>query len=104
MLVTTTDIVPGTRVQILGIVRGNIVTSKNIGRDIMASARNIVGGEVNSYTDMTNEARAIAEQRMVSEAESLGADAIMAMRFGTSVLSPGMIEMLAYGTAVKFVS
>ena len=104
MLVTTTDIIPGTQVQILGLVRGNIVTSKNVGRDIMASARNLVGGEVKSYTDMSNEARDVATNRMVSEAQAMGADAIMAMRFGTSVISPGMIEMLAYGTAVKIVS
>ena len=91
MLITTTDIIPGTQVQVLGLVRGNVVTSKNIGRDIMASARNVVGGEVKSYTQMSNEARDIATERMVEEAQKLGADAIMAMRFGTSVISQGMI-------------
>ena len=90
MIVTTADVVPGQAVQILGLVRGNIVTSKNIGRDIMASAKTLVGGEIKSYTMMTNEARQIAED-------------IVAMRFSESAIMQGTIEMLAYGTAVKFI-
>lgn len=104
MLISTSDIVPTDKtVQILGLVRGNIVTSKNIGRDIMASAKTLVGGEIKSYSEMTNEARQIAEDRMIAEAEKLGADGIISMRFSSNTVMQGTIEMLAYGTAVKFV-
>lgn len=104
MLVSTSDIVPTDKtVQILGLVRGNIVTSKNIGRDIMASAKTLVGGEIKSYSEMTNEARQIAEDRMIAEAEKLGADGIVSKRFSSNTVMQGTIEMLAYGTAVKFV-
>lgn len=103
MIITTADVVPGQAIQILGLVRGNIVTSKNIGRDIMASAKTLVGGEIKSYTMMTNEARQIAEDRMIEQAAALGADAIVAMRFSESAIMQGTIEMLAYGTAVKFI-
>ena len=104
MLVSTSDFVPTDKtVQILGLVRGNIVTSKNIGRDIMASAKTLVGGEIKSYSEMTNEARQIAEDRMIAEAEKLGADGIVSMRFSSNTVMQGTIEMLAYGTAVKFV-
>ena len=104
MLVSTSDIVPTDKtVQILGLVRGNIVTSKNIGRDIMASAKTLVGGEIKSYSEMANEARQIAEDRMIAEAEKLGADGIISMRFSSNTVMQGTIEMLAYGTAVKFV-
>ena len=103
MLVTTCDVIPGQQVQILGLVRGNIVTSKHIGRDIMAGLKNIAGGEIKSYTDMMNEGRAIAEQRMIAEAEQLGANAIICARFASSSVLEGTQEMLAYGTAVRFV-
>ena len=103
MIVTTADIVAGQKVQILGLVRGNIVTSKHIGRDIMAGFKNIAGGEIKSYTDMMTEGRSIAEQRMIYEAQNLGADAIVAMRFDASSVMEGAIDFLAYGTAVKFV-
>lgn len=104
MLVITADFVPGKQVQYLGMVRGNIVTSKNVGRDFMAGVKGITGGEIKTYTEMTDEAREVAEQRMVAEAEALGADAIIAMRFSSEVVAEGTIEMFAYGTAVKFVS
>ena len=103
MIVTTCDIVPGQQVQVLGLVRGNIVTSKHIGRDLMAGLKNIAGGEIKSYTDMMNEGRTVAEQRMIAEAERLGADAIICMRFAGGSVMEGTLEMLAYGTAVKFV-
>lgn len=103
MLVTTADIVPGVQVQLLGLVRGNIVTSKNVGRDLMAGFKAMAGGEIKTYTDMTNEAREIAEQRMIAEAQAIGADAVVAMRFSSEVVMDGCTEMLAYGTAVKFV-
>ena len=103
MLVTTADVVPGARIQLLGLVRGNIVTSKNVGRDLLAGFKAMAGGEIKTYTDMTNEARHIAEQRMVEQAQAMGADAIVAMRFSSETVVDGATEMLAYGTAVKFV-
>lgn len=102
MIVTTTDVIPGQAVQVLGLVRGNIVTSKNIGRDLMAGMKSIVGGEIVSYTQMTDEARQVAEDRMVTAAQNLGADAVVAMRFASDSIAEGTIEILAYGTAVKF--
>ena len=102
MIITTCDVIPGQQVQVLGLVRGNVVTSKHIGRDIMAGFKNIVGGEIQSYTDLMNEGRNIAEQRMVAEAERLGADAIICARYAGSSVLEGTQEMLAYGTAVKF--
>ncbi len=102
MIVTTADVIPGQTVQVLGLVRGNIVTSKNIGRDLMAGMKSIVGGEIVSYTQMTDEARQVAEDRMVTAAQSLGADAVVAMRFASDSIAEGTIEILAYGTAVKF--
>ncbi len=103
MLITTADVVSGVNVHMLGLVRGNIVISKHIGRDMMAGFKSMVGGEIQTYTDMTNEARQTAEDRMIAEAQSLGADAVIAMRFSTSTIVEGITEMLAYGTAVKFV-
>ena len=103
MIITTCDVVPGQQIQVLGLVRGNIVTSKHIGRDIMAGFKNIAGGEIKSYTDMMNEGRAIAEQRMIEEANRLGADAIICMRYNSASVMEGTQEMLAYGTAVKIV-
>ncbi len=103
MLVTTSDTIPGQNFQVLGLVRGNIVTSKHLGRDFMAGVKQLVGGEIKTYTDMTNEARQVAEDRMIEEAASLGADAIVTMRFAGEALDPGVTEMLAYGTAVKFI-
>ena len=102
MIVTSADVVPGQNVQVLGLVRGNIVTSRHIGRDMMASVKSVVGGEIKSYTEMTNEARQVAEDRMIEQAQRLGADAILAMRFDSGSIQPGTIEMIAYGTAVKF--
>ena len=102
MIVTSADVVPGQNVQVLGLVRGNIVTSRHIGRDMMAGMKELVGGEIKSYTEMTDEARQVAEDRMVEQAQRLGADAILAMRFDSGSIQPGTIEMIAYGTAVKF--
>lgn len=96
MIVTSADVVPGQNVQVLGLVRGNIVTSRHIGRDMMAGMKELVGGEIKSYTEMTDQARTVAEDRMIAEA-------VVAMRFSSGSINPGTIEMLAYGTAVKFV-
>lgn len=102
MIVTSADVIPGQNVQVLGLVRGNIVTSRHIGRDMMAGMKELVGGEIKSYTEMTDEARQVAEDRMIEQAQRLGADAILAMRFDSGSIQPGTIEMIAYGTAVKF--
>ncbi|MDP7180724.1 MAG: YbjQ family protein [Candidatus Woesearchaeota archaeon] len=102
MIVTSTDEVPGKKVyQILGVVKGNTVRSKHIGRDIMAGFKTIVGGEIKGYTDMLTQARTEAYNRMVNEATSLKADAILNVRFMTSAVMQSAAEMLAYGTAVK---
>ncbi len=101
MIVTTSDIVPGQNVQVLGLVRGNIVTSKNIGRDMMAGFKSMAGGEIKTYTQMTDEARELALDRMIAAAEAMGADAVIMMRFSEGSVAEGTIELLAYGTAVK---
>jgi len=102
MIVTNTPQVPGRQiVQMLGIVRGNTVRAKNIGRDIMAGFKGVVGGEISGYTELLSEARDEAYGRMLREAEQLGADAVVNVRFQTSMIAQTMSEMLAYGTAVK---
>ena len=103
MFLSTTDVIPGRQFEIIGLVRGNVVTSKHIGRDIMAGFKNIAGGEIKSYTDMMNEGRAIAEQRMMAQAQALGADAVICMRYNSASVMEGTQEMLAYGTAVRFI-
>ena len=102
MIITTTSEVPGKKVvQILGVVKGNTVRARNLGRDIGAGFKNMVGGEIKTYTDMTTNARDEAFNRMVNQAIDLGADAVIEMRFMTSMIMTGAAEMLAYGTAVK---
>lgn len=101
MIVTTTHTVAGKRVaRTLGLVRGNTIRARHLGRDITAVIRNIVGGEIPEYTKMMAEAREQALDRMVEEAEGLGANAIIETRFMTSMLMAGAAELLAYGTAV----
>lgn len=95
------DHIPGKEVEALGIVKGTVVHTKNIGRDFMAVMKTLVGGELVGYTQMLNEARQIAVKRMVDEAEELGADAIVNVRYGTSSVMSGAAEVIAYGTAVK---
>lgn len=102
MIVTTGIEVPGKKVgQILGVAKGNTVRAKNIGRDIAAGFKNIVGGEIKSYTDLMLQAREESYNRMVNEAIDMGADAVIGMRFMTSMVVGGAAEILAYGTAVK---
>ena len=103
MLITTCDVIPGKQVEVLGLMRGNVVTSKHIGRDVMAGLKNIAGGEIKSYTDMMNDGRNIAGQRMVAEAQQLGANAAICARYASSSVMEGTQEMLAYGTAVRYV-
>ena len=103
MLVLTTETIPGKGIQeVKGLVKGSTVRCKNIGKDITASFKNLVGGEMTSYTEMLTEARQIAIGRMVDEAESLGANAIIGMRLVSSSLTAGAAEMVAYGTAVIY--
>ena len=102
MIVVNTETVPGHRVvEALGVVRGSTIRAKHIGKDIMASLRNIVGGEVKEYTEMLTETRNESVQRMKREAAALGADAVVNLRFTTSQVMAGAAELLAYGTAVK---
>lgn len=101
MIVVTTETVPGKRVvNTLGLVRGNTVRARHIGKDILATLRNIVGGEVHEYAKLISESREQALDRMVAEAESLGANAVVATRFTTSMMMGGAAELLAVGTAV----
>ena len=94
--------IPGQNFEALGIVKGTIVQSKHIGHDFMASLKTIVGGEISQYTEMLVEARDIATRRMIAEAEALGADAIVGIRFSTSAVMQNAAEVIAFGTAVKF--
>lgn len=101
ILATTETVLEREIIAILGIVTGNVVQSKHIGRDIMASLKGIVGGELKGYTEMFNEARDQAMSRLETEALALGADAVIGVRFTTSAIMDGACELLAFGTAVK---
>ncbi len=102
MIVTTTDTVPGKEIkEVLGICRGSTVRARNFGRDILAGFKNMVGGEIEGYTKLQAESREQALQRMTQDAEKLGADAVVNVRFATSTIMQGASEILAYGTAVK---
>ena len=102
MIHSNTETIPGKRiVQFYGVVTGSTVRAKHIGRDIMASFKNIVGGELKGYTELLNEARTDALERMTRQAESLGANAVVNVRFSTSSIAQGAAELFAYGTAVR---
>ncbi len=102
MIITTGEKIPGKEIrEILGVVKGSTVRARNIGWDIAAGLKSIVGGEVKTYTEMTAKARDESFARMIEEAKKLGADAIIGVRFMTSMVMQGASEMLAYGTAVK---
>ena len=103
MIITTTESIPNKEiVEILGVARGSTVRAKNIGKDIFAGFKNIVGGEIHEYTKLQADSREEAIKRMLDDAESLGADAIVGVRLTTSMVTQGAAEILAYGTAVKF--
>ncbi len=102
MMLVSIDAVPGKQIEALGIVKGTIVQTKNLGRDFMAAMKTLVGGEIVGYTEMLNEARQLATKRMVDEAEKLNADAIVGVRYGSSQVMQGAAEVIAYGTAVRF--
>jgi uncharacterized protein YbjQ (UPF0145 family) len=101
MILVNTDYISGKELEMLGLVKGSTIQTKNIGRDITQSFKTLVGGELTSYNDMMNEARALATKRMVAEADALGADAIVNIRYASSAIMAGAAEVIAYGTAVR---
>ena len=103
MILVNTDFVSGKEIETIGLVKGSMIQSKNIGKDIMAGFKTVVGGELKGYSEMINESRAIATKRMVEEAEALGADAVINVRYSSSSVMQGAAEVLAYGTAVRFI-
>ena len=103
MLLATTEKIPGKEYEVLGLVEGSMIQSKNIGKDITQGFKGIVGGELRQYTTMLNESREAAKERMIAQATALGADAVVAVRYTTSAVIQGAAEMLCYGTAVKFI-
>lgn len=102
MILVNTDYITGKELEMLGLVKGATIQSKNIGRDITQSLKTLVGGELGAYTDMMNQARDLATQRMVAEAEALGADAVVNVRYSSAAVMQGAAEVMAYGTAVRF--
>jgi uncharacterized protein YbjQ (UPF0145 family) len=102
MIVVNTETVPGHAIdEVLGIVQGNTIRAKHVGRDIAASFKNLVGGELKGYTELLTEARRQALERMIAQAQQLGADAVVNVRFTTSAVAAGAAELYAYGTAVR---
>lgn len=103
MILVNTDYITGKTLEMLGLVRGSTIQSKNIGKDITQSFKTLVGGELKAYNEMMNEARAIATKRMAAEAEQMGADAVVNIRYASAAVMQGAAEVIAYGTAVKFI-
>lgn len=101
MTLATTETISGKQQEALGLVKGSTIQTKNIGRDITQSFKTLVGGELKGYNDMMNDARALATKRMIEEAQALGADAIVCVRYASSAIMAGAAEVIAYGTAVK---
>ena len=104
MILVNTDYITGKELEMLSLVKGSTIQSKNIGKDITQAFKTLVGGELKEYNEMMNEARALATKRMVAEAESLGADAVVNIRYTSSSVMQGAAEVIAYGTAVKFIN
>ena len=103
MILVNTDYISGKELEMLGLVKGSTIQSKHLGKDIAQAFKQMVGGELRAYNDMMNTARAIATRRMVEEAEKLGADAVVNIRYASAAVMQGAAEVIAYGTAVKFV-
>ncbi|MCI8895493.1 MAG: YbjQ family protein [Lachnospiraceae bacterium] len=103
MILVNTDYITGKDLEMLGLVKGSTIQCKHIGKDIGAGFKNLIGGEMTAYTEMMDASRKIATDRMIAEAESMGADAVVNVRFATSAIVQGAAEVIAYGTAVKFV-
>jgi uncharacterized protein YbjQ (UPF0145 family) len=102
MILVNTDFITGKELETLTLVKGATIQSRNIGRDITQAFKTLVGGELKAYTEMMNESRAIATKRMVQEAEALGADAVINIRYASASVMQNAAEVMAYGTAVKF--
>ena len=102
MILVNTDYIGGKELEMLGLVKGSTIHSKHLGKDIAQAFKTLVGGELKAYNEMMNEARAIATKRMVNEAEELGADAVVNIRYSSATIMQGAAEVIAYGTAVKF--
>ena len=103
MILVNTDFITGKELETIGLVKGSTIQSKHLGKDIMQAFKMMVGGELKAYNEMMNEARALATKRMVQEAESLGADAVINIRYASSAVMQGAAEVIVYGTAVKFI-
>lgn len=103
MLLVNTETISGKNLETIGLVKGSTIQSKHIGKDISQSFKTLVGGELKSYTQMMNDARDLATSRMIKEAEELGADAIVGIRYASSAIMQGAAEVMVYGTAVKFI-
>ena len=104
MILVNTDFISGKELETLSLVKGSTIQSKHIGKDIAQSFKTLVGGELKSYNEMMNEARALATKRMIAEAEELGADAVINIRYASSAVMQGAAEIIVYGTAVKFIN
>ncbi len=102
MILVNTDYITGKELEMLGIVKGTTIQTRNVGRDFGAGLKTLVGGELAGYNEMMNDARALATKRMVEEATKLGADAVVNVRYASSAVMQGAAEVIAYGTAVKF--
>lgn len=103
MIITTTEIIPSKNYEIIDLVEGNTIQSVHFGKDLLSGLKTLVGGELTSYNEMMSKARKLATQRMIDQANELGADAIICMRYCSSEVTQGAAEILAYGTAVKFI-
>ena len=103
MILVNTDYISGKELETLSLVKGSTIQSKNIGKDLAQAFKTLVGGELKAYNEMMNEARALATKRMVAEAEELGADAVINIRYASSAVMQGAAEVIVYGTAVKFI-
>ena len=102
MLLLNIEYIPGKKIEALGIAKGSVVQSKNFGKDFMAGMKTLVGGEIESYREMIEDARRVATDRMAAEAEALGADAVIGVRYTTTSVMQGASEVVAYGTAVRY--
>ena len=102
MIIVNTDFITGKELETIGLVKGSTIQSKNIGKDLGQGFKSLVGGELKSYTKMMNEARDLATDRMIEEAQSIGADAVINVRYSSSAVMQGAAEIIVYGTAVKF--
>ena len=103
MILVNTDYISGKEFEMLGLVKGSTIQSKNLGRDISQGLKTLIGGELKAYNDMMNDARALATKRMVEEATTLGAEAVVNIRYSSAAVMQGAAEVIAYGTAVKFI-